>query len=67
MLYPTISKAIEGFLLYQSAGGRSHYTIRNYRNQVGRFAKWIKDVPVDEVSSKDLEFFMKYCIDRGHR
>ena len=58
MSYPSISKAVEGFLLYKSAGGLSHNTIRDYRSQLIRFAGWMNDVSVDEVNSKQIEQFM---------
>ena len=63
MSYPTVTKAIEGFLLSLSAGGRSKYTLRNYKNQLGRFADWIDDIPIDEVTSKQLDEFMRYLSD----
>jgi hypothetical protein len=33
MTYPTLYRAIEGFLLNKAASGRSAYTIRNYKKE----------------------------------
>jgi len=63
MSYPNILIALEGFLLHMSASGRSHYTIRNYKNQIGRLAKWIEDAAIDKISSNDIDSFMKYLIE----
>lgn len=63
MAYPILSRAIEGFLLSKSSSGRSVNTIRNYKQELGRFADWLGDVPIDEISSRQLKEYMKFLRD----
>ena len=60
MSNPTLSRAVEGYLLHKSASGRSKYTIRNYRNQLGRFCSQLDDCPIDKVSPQDIELFLEW-------
>ena len=63
MPYPNLSRAIEGFLLSKSSSGRSVNTIRNYKQELSRFVDWIGDIPIDEISSSQLQEYMKYLRD----
>ena len=57
---PTVSIAIEGFLLHKSAAGRSRYTIRNYRTQLNRFAQRAGSKRIDELKGNDIESFFEW-------
>ena len=46
MSSPYLSRAIEGFLLYKLAGGRSSNTIRNYKKELNRFLVYIQDCEI---------------------
>jgi site-specific recombinase XerD len=63
MSYPYLSRAIEGFLLSKSSSGRSPNTIRNYKQELGRFVEWLGDIPIDEISSNQLKEYLKYLRD----
>jgi len=56
----SLNRAIEGFLLYKRASGRSPHIIRNYRIQLKRLSEWLRDPSLDEVASKDLEAFFVF-------
>lgn len=60
MLYPNLSRAVEGYLLEVGASGRSPNTLRNYRNELKRLIRWGGDCPIDEVTSEYLEKYMFY-------
>jgi site-specific recombinase XerD len=60
MIYPIISKAVEGFLLNKAASGRSNNTIRNYTKELSRFAEWLNDDYINKVTTKRIEEYMKY-------
>jgi integrase/recombinase XerD len=60
MSYPSLSVAIEGFLLSKAASGRSPYTLRNYKKELERFSEWVQDPPIDQITSKNLEEYMRY-------
>jgi integrase/recombinase XerD len=59
----SLSKAIEGFLIFKSACGRSPYTIRNYRNQLNRLNKWLGNPSLDAVTPAQLLSFFPYLRD----
>jgi hypothetical protein len=59
MLYPSLSRAAEGFLLNTSAAGRSPYPIRNYKTELNRFSHLVglKDVfPHESHHSISIKF-----------
>jgi integrase/recombinase XerD len=60
MLYPSLSRAIEGFILNVSAAGRSPYTIRNYKTELLRFWKWLDDIEIHKVEPKHIEKYLSY-------
>jgi len=60
MSYPSLSRAIEGFLLNTSAAGRSSYTIRNYKAELIRFTNFVGDLEINQVSSKQIEDYLLY-------
>lgn len=60
MLYPSVSRAVEGFLLNIAAAGRSSNTIRNYRAELKRFTDWIGDIEINKVDSKHNENYLLY-------
>lgn len=55
MSNPTLSVAIEGFLLTKAVLGRSENTINDYRNTLSRFCKWIGDQEITQVDAKTIE------------
>ena len=63
MAYPSLSRAVEGFILSKSSSGRSPNTIRNYKQELGRFADWLGDIPIDDISSRQLKEYMKFLRD----
>jgi site-specific recombinase XerD len=65
-IFPSLSRAIEGFLLHKSASGRSPYTLRNYRPQLIRFANQLDDQPINEITSKQIEAFFRYLREDYH-
>jgi site-specific recombinase XerD len=60
MLYPSLSRAVEGFLLNISAAGRSSYTIRNYKAELLRFTNFVGDMEINRVSSMHIEGYLLY-------
>jgi len=60
MSNPSLSRSIEGFLLNVSAAGRSPYTIRNYRTELGRFLKFVGDKEVNKIQSSEMENYLLY-------
>ena len=60
MSSPTLSTAIEGYLITKSAKGLSNFTLRNYRNNLKRFTKWLQDPPIDTITSRQIETYFKY-------
>jgi integrase/recombinase XerD len=60
MLYPYLSRAVDGFILNISAAGRSSNTIRNYRSELNRFTNWIGDTEINKVDSKHIEDYLLY-------
>ena len=58
--YPSLSRAVQGFILTKTASGLSHYTIRNYQTDLLRFTEWAKDPPIDAVTSRQMEAYFKY-------
>jgi integrase/recombinase XerD len=60
MLYPSLSRVVEGFLLNISAAGRSSYTIRNYKAELIRFTNFVGDLEINQVSSKQIEDYLLY-------
>jgi site-specific recombinase XerD len=60
MIYPSLSCAVDGFLLNISAAGRSSYTIRNYRAELIRFTNFAGDLEINQVSSKQIEDYLLY-------
>jgi site-specific recombinase XerD len=59
-LSPTLSRAIEGFILHKTASGLSPNTIRNYKNQLKRFKEWANNSPIDEITPQHIEEFFQY-------
>jgi site-specific recombinase XerD len=64
MSFPTLSAAIDGYLLAKGAKGLSSNTIRNYKTDLERFAKWLNDPPIDTVTSQQIEGFFQYLNDK---
>ncbi len=60
MTFPTISRAMEGFLLHKSASGRSEHTLRNYQIQLSRFMTYLEDCPINNVTPKKNEQFLQW-------
>ncbi len=60
MLYPSLSRVVEGFLLNISAAGRSSYTIRNYKAELLRFTNFVGDLEINQVSSRQIEDYLLY-------
>lgn len=60
MLYPSLSRAVDGFLLNISAAGRSSYTIRNYKAELLRFTNFIGALEINQVSSRQIEDYLLY-------
>lgn len=60
MTHLTLSRAIEGYLLYQTARGRSPNTIRNYRGELARFLAWVGDSQIDQITPQGIDQFMRY-------
>jgi site-specific recombinase XerD len=58
--FPSLSRTIEGFLLFKEASGRSHYTIKDYRVNLKRFCKWLDNPPINKIKSKQIEAFFRY-------
>ena len=63
MLYPSLSRAIEGFLLNISAAGRSYNTIRNYRMDLERFSEFINNPDIHQITPKQIEEFLQWFKD----
>jgi integrase/recombinase XerD len=57
---PTLSKAVEGFLLRKGAEGRSPNTLRIYQTDLDKFIAWSKDPYIDRVTSEHIERFFVY-------
>src|SRR4030043_2028896 len=60
MLYPSLSRAVEGFLLNISEAGRSSYTVRNYKAELLRFTNYVGDLEINQVSSRQIEDYLLY-------
>ena len=60
MRYPSLSRAVEGFLLNVSASGRSHNTIRNYRTDLNRFTRYLENPAVHQVTSEKIKEFLSW-------
>jgi len=60
MLFPSLSRAVEGFILNISAAGRSPYTIRNYKAELLRFTNFVGDLEINQVSSRQIEDYLLY-------
>lgn len=60
MSFPNLSAAIEGYLITKSAKGLSPNTLRNYRVDLERFARWVHDPPVDTITSRQIERYFQY-------
>jgi len=59
-VYPALSKAIEGFILWKSACGLSQNTINDYQNYLNLFARWSDDPDINLISTKTIESFFNY-------
>ena len=55
MASPILSRVIEGFLLHQSASGRSPNTIRNYKAELNRFQIYLNDCEIKRITSQQVE------------
>lgn len=56
--FPTLSRAIEGFLVEKRGQGRSDDTLHDYTHNLKRFIGFIGDVPINQITSKHItEFF----------
>jgi len=60
MSFPSLSAAAQGYLITKSANNLSDHTIRNYRKDLERFTKWLKDPPIDTISSRQIKEYFKY-------
>jgi integrase/recombinase XerD len=60
MASPILSRTIEGFLLHQSASGRSQNTIRNYRTELNRFQVFLKNCEIKTITSQQIESYFVY-------
>ena len=60
MLYPSLSRAIEGFLLHILAAGRSSNTIRNYQTALRRFNDYLYDTSIDSIESGDIDAYVSW-------
>lgn len=61
--FPTLSRAIEGFLIEKRGQGRSDYTLHDYTNNLKRFHKFIGDVPINQITSKHMTEFFNFLQD----
>lgn len=52
----TLSQAISGFIHYQTAAGRSPYTLRNYRTSFAKLQTFLNDPERSGAPSKDPSF-----------
>lgn len=57
---PSLSRAIEGFLLNVSSAGRSPYTIRNYKSDFARFINYVGDMQINQLESSQIEDYFCY-------
>jgi integrase/recombinase XerD len=60
MSYPSLSRAVEGFILNISAAGRSEHTIRNYRTALNRFVQHLDNVEINQVTPEDIDEYMAW-------
>jgi integrase/recombinase XerD len=56
----TISQACTGFIHYQSAAGRSPYTLRNYRVTFAKLAAYMGDPPLAGITRSQIVDFLAY-------
>ena len=52
-----LSRAVEGFLYYKGASGLSQNTINDYGNSLNKLVDNLKDPPISEITSKNLDQF----------
>jgi integrase/recombinase XerD len=60
MSFPTLSTAVQGYLIHKSARGLSGNTMRNYKKELERFVEWLEDPLVNTVTSQQIERYFKY-------
>jgi integrase/recombinase XerD len=60
MSSPALSRVIEGFILHQSASGRSPNTIRNYKGDLLRFQDYLENCEVKSITPQQIESFFVY-------
>jgi integrase/recombinase XerD len=60
VLYPSLSRATEGFLLHLSAAGRSLNTVRNYKIALQRFTDHFDDSSIDNIESGDIDAYVSW-------
>jgi len=60
MPFPTMSAAIEGYLITKASKRLSVNTLTAYRVDLERLAQWLKDPPINKVTSKQIEAFFTY-------
>lgn len=58
MSYPSLTRVVQGFILYKSAIGLSPNTIRTYKTDLTRFAEWADDASIDTITSKQIETYL---------
>jgi integrase/recombinase XerD len=68
--YPVLSRALDGFLVEKRSQGRSEDTIHDYLTNLNRFIQFVKDLPLNRVTDRNLkEFFIyldNYQFSPGH-
>ena len=58
LIFMRLMQALDGFVLYQRAIGRSPRTIETHLYLLRAFAKYIGDPEVDQITTKDLQSFL---------
>lgn len=60
MSYPSLSRAVEGFILNISAAGRSENTIRNYQTALNRFTEFLDNIAINHVKPENIDEYMAW-------
>ena len=57
----SLSRAVEGFMLYLQGVGRSPHTLRDYNTTLSRFVQWRgPTAPMSEITTQDVVAFLAY-------